>query len=266
MSNISVAVNGAAGRMGQLLVSHIREAPDLELVAALESSGHPRLGDDTGSVVGVPKMGVPLTDSLGERRPQVVIDFSVPESTRRLAATCRAARIGLLVGTTGLADDDLDNLRAAAQQIPIMVSPNMSVGVNLLFNLTQQVAHCLGTDYDIEIVEMHHRHKKDAPSGTACRLAERAAAGLDRPLNDVAVYGRYGIGPERPAGQIAVHTVRGGDVAGDHVVIFADDGERIELTHRASNRQVFVLGALRAARWLSSQSAGWYTMNEVLGL
>jgi len=266
MSTISLAVNGAAGRMGQLLVRHIRQAEDLQLVAALEAEAHPALGSDAGVVAGLPKMGLPISTALGEVRPAVVIDFSVPESTVRMAAACRAAHIGLLVGTTGLTEQELEPLRAAATQIPVMVSPNMSVGVNLLFSLVQQVAECLGQGYDIEIIEMHHRHKKDAPSGTACRIAERAAEGLGRPLSEVAIYGRYGIGPERPAGQIAVHTVRGGDVAGDHQVIFAGEGERIELIHRASSRDVFVVGALRAARFLAKQPAGWYQMEQVLGL
>ncbi|MDQ6917213.1 MAG: 4-hydroxy-tetrahydrodipicolinate reductase [Pseudomonadota bacterium] len=257
--------------MGQVLIEAVLASPDLTLTGALEIPGSALVGRDVGERVGR-TVGVPVTADISAaiRNADVMIDFTRPEGTLANLAACAAAKVGAVVGTTGLSDGDKEKLRQLARAIPIVVAPNMSVGVNVLFKLVEVAAQRLGDDYDIEIVEMHHRHKVDAPSGTALKLGEAAATALGRDLKSAGVYARKGVTGERPARAIGFATVRGGDVVGEHTVIFAGDGERIELTHRAGSRMNFAQGALRAARFVAlKRTAGeprMYDMQDVLGL
>ena len=258
-------VSGACGRMGQAILKIAGDDPALNVIGCLESEEHVRNCD--GKVT-VGKESVPLTSSLDAVRvPQrtVLIDFSSPEALRQnLPAAVRHA-LRLIVGTTGLTDIDRAALADAAKETAVLVASNMSVGVNLLLKVARQVSGVLA-DYDLEIVEMHHRHKKDAPSGTALSLAESAAAGRGVQLKDHSCHGRSGMGSERPTGEIGIHAVRGGDVVGEHTVIFAGPGERVELVHKAHSRDTFASGAIRAARWIAAKPAGMYSMSDVLGL
>ncbi len=257
--------------MGQALIEAVLAAPDLALTGALEIAGSALLGRDVGEHCGR-TLGVPVTADIAAaiRNADVLIDFTRPEATLAHLAACAAAKVGAVVGTTGLSDADKDKLRQFSRTIAIVVAPNMSVGVNVLLKLVEVAAQKLGDDYDIEIVEMHHRHKVDAPSGTALRLGEAAAAALGRDLKSAGVYARQGVTGERPPRAIGFATLRGGDVVGDHSVIFAGEGERIELTHRAGSRVNFSQGALRAARFVAlKRHAGeprMYDMQDVLGL
>ncbi len=260
---LRIAVNGACGRMGGRLVALIAEEDDMTLAAAIDSPQHPAQGKDIGETHQLGPMGVAVKAAL-ETDADVLIDFSSPEASVARAKECAARGVAMVIGTTGHSDDQLQAIRAAAETIACLMAPNMSLGVNLLFKLTEQVAGVLGPEWDAEIVEMHHRFKKDAPSGTALRLAERLAAGRGVNLDAKAVYGRQGLVGERPAGQIGVHAVRGGDVVGEHTVIFAALGERIELKHIASSRDTFARGALAAARFVASASPGLYGMDALL--
>ncbi|HVR94881.1 MAG TPA: 4-hydroxy-tetrahydrodipicolinate reductase [Casimicrobiaceae bacterium] len=266
---IRVAIAGSGGRMGQTLIDAVLAAPDLTLAGALEISGSALLGRDVGERSGR-ATGVAITadPASGVRSADVLIDFTRPEGTLAHLAACAAAKVGAVVGTTGLSDGDREAMREFARIIPIVFAPNMSVGVNVLIKLVEVAAQRLGDDYDVEIVEMHHRHKVDAPSGTALRLGEAAATALSRDLESVGVYARQGVTGERPGRAIGFASLRGGDVVGDHTVIFAGDGERIELTHRAGSRANFAQGALRAARFvaLKRKEPRVYDMLDVLGL
>ena len=268
---IRVAIAGSGGRMGQTLIDAVLAAPDLKLTGALEISGSALLGRDVGERSGR-ATGVAITadPASGVRNADVLIDFTRPEGTLAHLAACAAAKVGAVVGTTGLSDSDKKAMREFARGIPIVFAPNMSVGVNVLIKLVEVAAQRLGDDYDVEIVEMHHRHKVDAPSGTALRLGEAAATALSRDLETVGVYARQGVTGERPGRAIGFASLRGGDVVGDHTVIFAGDGERIELTHRAGSRANFAQGALRAARFValkrSANEPRMYDMQDVLGL
>ena len=268
---IRVAIAGSGGRMGQTLIDAVLAAPDLTLTGALEISGSALLGRDVGERSGR-ATGVTITAdaAAGVRNADVLIDFTRPQGTLANLAACAAAKVGAVVGTTGLSDGDKEAMREFARGIPIVFAPNMSVGVNVLIKLVEVAARRLGDDYDVEILEMHHRHKVDAPSGTALRLGEAAATALSRDLKSVGVYAREGVTGERPGRAIGFATLRGGDVVGDHTVIFAGDGERIELTHRAGSRANFAQGALRAARFValkrSAKEARMYDMQDVLGL
>lgn len=263
-----VVVAGAAGRMGCCLVTCLRDAPDLRLVGALERPGHPALGRDVGDVAGVGRLGVAITDEPGAllTRDRILAEFSVPEATLghlRLAAGTGARAV---IGTTGFSPGEREEIAGLARQIPILLSPNMSVGVNLAFKLLAQMAATLGDEYDVEITEIHHRGKKDAPSGTALRMAEVIARALGRDLKQVAVYGRQGLTGERTTKEIGIQSLRSGDVVGDHTVIFGGLGERLELTHRAGSRDTFARGAIRAARFIATAPPGLYSMQDVLGL
>jgi 4-hydroxy-tetrahydrodipicolinate reductase len=265
---IKVIVAGAAGRMGCRLVSLIRDSTGLILVGALEGKGHPALGEDAGEIAGSGRAGLPITDDLPMlmERGQVVIDFSEPEATldhMRMAAYHRRA---MIIGTTGFSPLQLDELRSLARQIPCVFSPNMSVGINLICKIVGEMARTLGDDYDIEVIEAHHRLKKDAPSGTALKIAEVLARSVKRDLNQVGVYARKGMIGERTIGEIGIQSIRAGDIVGDHTILFGGMGERIEITHRASSRDTFARGALRAARWVINQPPGLYDMMDVLGL
>ena len=265
---IKVVVAGAAGRMGCRLVSLIRDSTALTLTGALEGKGHHALGDDAGETAGAGHAGVPITDDLDAlmERGEVLIDFSAPEATLAHVRAVAQHRRAMVIGTTGFSGSQLDELKSLARQIPCVFSPNMSVGVNLLYKVIGEMAKTLGDEYDIEVIEAHHRLKKDAPSGTALKMAEVLARAMNRDLNQVGVYERKGLIGERSRGEIGIQTIRAGDIVGDHTVIFGGMGERIEVTHRASSRDTFARGALRAARWAVRQHPGLYDMMDVLGL
>jgi 4-hydroxy-tetrahydrodipicolinate reductase len=265
---VSVVVAGAAGRMGSRIVACLREAPDLALAAALEAEGHGAAGRDAGEVAGVGAVGVAIgTDPAAAIvRDRVLVEFSAPEPT--LAHLARAADVGAraVIGTTGFTGAQREQIAGLARRIPIMLSPNMSVGVTLALQVLATMARALGDDYDVEVTEIHHRFKKDAPSGTALRMAEVVAEALGRDLGAVGVYGRHGVPGERSTKEIAVMSLRSGDVVGEHTVSFGTLGERLELTHRAHNRDTFARGALRATRWIATRPPGLYSMQDVLGL
>ena len=263
---LAVGLNGAAGRMGQMLTRLIVQADDLALQLALEAPGHLDLGRDVGVVAGIGPIGVSLTDRLDDAGLDVFIDFSSPEATADCARQCAQRKIPMVIGTTGLADKHLDAVMSASGVVPVVLGANMSVGVNVLLELVGRAAAMLGPDYDVEIVETHHRFKKDAPSGTALKLAERIAEVLDRDIARDLVHGRQGQVGARSRREIGLHAVRAGDVVGEHVVTFATLGERVELTHKAHSRETFARGALRAARFVADKPAGLYTMADVLGL
>ena len=266
-----VVIIGAAGRMGRTLVRLLqaKAVPGLQLAGAVDIWDCPERGQDAGLLAGAGAAGVKLTSDLAEVAPacDVAIDFSSHQGASGNAARLAAWGKPLVVGATGLTAEEQQLVAAAAKNIPVVFSPNMSLGVNLLFALVQEAAAALkGQGYDIEIIERHHRRKKDSPSGTALGLGEAAAAGSGWNLQQVAVHGREGLVGERPAEQIGFHAIRGGDFVGDHTVVFAADGESLELSHRATSRDTFALGALRAASWLAGKPAGLYTMRDVLGL
>ncbi|MCH8551836.1 MAG: 4-hydroxy-tetrahydrodipicolinate reductase [Natronospirillum sp.] len=262
-----IAITGATGRMGRTLVQLVHEADDLTLTGATDRPDSALLGQDIGALCGLGQVDVPVVDSLAKvEQADVVIDFTLPSALESHLTLCRQKGFSLVIGTTGLSADQKSAIAEAGQHIPLVFAPNMSVGVTVLTQLIEKAAAILGDDYDVEIVEMHHRHKVDAPSGTALALGEAAARGLGRNLEECAIYGREGAEGPRDRNTIGFATLRGGDVVGDHNVIFAADGERIEIGHKASSRLTFARGALRAARWLGNQSAGLYTMRNVLGL
>jgi 4-hydroxy-tetrahydrodipicolinate reductase len=260
-----MALVGVNGRMGRALVQAVQEDQQAVLSAAFVRSGSSLVGADAGEVTGAGRLGIALSDDFDVNQFDVLIDFTRPEASMRYLDVCAAAGKPMVIGTTGFSAQEMDVMADAAKEIPIVFAPNFSVGVNLLLGLVAQAAKVL-TDYDIEIIEAHHRYKVDAPSGTALRLGQAAADALGRDLASCAVYGREGITGERDRNQIGFATVRGGDVVGDHTVLFAGLGERVELTHKASSRLTFAQGAVRAAHWLQGRKAGLYDMQDVLGL
>jgi 4-hydroxy-tetrahydrodipicolinate reductase len=264
---VKVAIAGAAGRMGRTLIEGVLRSDDLALAAALEAPGHPQLGRDAGEPLGAP-CGVKLTADVAAAvaAADCLVDFTVPEGTLAHLDACAAARKSAVVGTTGFAAADRTRIAAAGRAIPVAMAPNFAIGVNVTFKLAEVAARILGDAYDVEIVEAHHRHKVDAPSGTALRLGEAVAAALGRDLKAVAVHGREGITGARGAKDIGFHAIRGGDIVGEHTVIFAGEGERVEVTVRSGSRMTYAQGALRAARWLAGRPAGLYDMFDVLGL
>ncbi len=263
-----IVITGASGRMGQMLINTVRASDKAELVGALERTGHPWVGRDLGACMGGADIGVTVTDDALDAfsRAQAVIDFTAPAATVEFAALAAQARAVHVIGTTGLSDDDLLKIEHASHHAVIVRAGNMSLGVNLLVQLTKQVAAALDEDYDIEVIESHHRHKVDAPSGTALMLGQAAADGRNVSLDAVSDRGRDGITGAREKGHIGFHALRGGDIIGEHDVMFAADGERITLRHVASDRSVFARGALKAALWGQDQAAGEYDMLDVLGL
>jgi 4-hydroxy-tetrahydrodipicolinate reductase len=260
----SIAITGAAGRMGQRLIALSKQAGDFEILAAIERPDSPQLARDAGEIAGIGLIGLPITFDL-RPTPQVLIDFTAPSSTRHWLKTCRDRGIALLIGTTGLHPADHDAITQAAADIPILQAPNMSLGVNVLFKIAGEVAKILGDDYDKEIVELHHRFKKDAPSGTAMGLADAILKAMDK-KKDALIYDRHGDDATRQRGQIGMHALRVGDEVGRHTAYFGAPGERLELTHVATNRDTFAHGALKAARWLAGRRPGRYTMADMLGL
>lgn len=260
-----VTILGAAGRMGQMLVRCARGMPGIEIAAAVEQAGHAALGQDAGLLAGAGSLGKTVT-AAWPAQAGMVIDFTFHTAVTDNVARVLSSGQGLILGTTGLTEPERQVVLDASRRIPVVWTPNFSLGINLLLDLVRRAAGVLQADYDAEIVEMHHRHKRDAPSGTALALAESLAKGRGVNLKDVACYGREGITGARPVGQIGIHGVRGGDVVGDHTVIFAADGERVELSHKATSRESFARGALAAALWAQGRHPGLYTMRDVLGL
>jgi 4-hydroxy-tetrahydrodipicolinate reductase len=263
----AIGIFGANGRMGRALVSVAKEQ-QLNLSAATVRAGSALIGVDAGELAGVGKLGLPLTEtnSSSVSLADIWVDFTMPEPMLAHLELAVAAKKAMVVGITGLTDVQYQQLQAASAHIPIVWAPNMSVGVNLLLHLVQTAAKVMGQTADIEIIEAHHRFKKDAPSGTAMAIGASIAKALDRDLNVVAVYGREGITGERLQQTIGFATVRGGDIIGDHTALFADLGERLEITHKASSRETFAQGAMRAAIWLQNKQPGLYSMQQVLGL
>ena len=260
----TLAITGASGRMGSRLVALASKDPAITLVSAITRANSPHISRDAGEVAGIGNINMPLNFEL-KSTPQVLIDFTAPATMRHWLKTCRDRGIAMVIGTTGLQASDRDAIDLASADIPIIQAPNMSLGVNLLFKIAGEVARRLGDDYDIEIVEGHHRFKKDAPSGTAAGLADAILKATGK-TNDVLVYDRHGDDVVRKPGEIGMHALRIGDEIGRHTAYFAALGERLELTHVATNRDTFVHGALRAAKWLANQQPGRYTIGDVLGL
>ena len=267
-TQVRVVVTGAAGRMGLRILNAVRAEEDFLVVGATERPGSSSIGLDAGLLPGAAPLEVTISGSLETAlavRADVVIDFTAADASLHHAALCAARGVALVVGTTGFSAQARAELAGHAQKIPILLAPNMSVGVNVLFRLVGEAARALGKEYEVEIVELHHRAKKDAPSGTALRLAEVAAFALGLDAASAGVYERHGDVGARKPGTIGVQTLRGGDVIGEHTVYFLADGERLELTHRATSRENFARGAVRAARWLKGKPAGLYDMQDILG-
>lgn len=265
---IKVAIVGVAGRMGGRLLSLLRGEEGFKVVGATEKSESPVLGKDAGLATGVGEIGVVVSESIEEAafRADVIVDFTTPDAS--LTHAGYAARTGkaMVIGTTGFSPDERKEVERLAQKFPCVMSPNMSVGVNVMFDVAGRLAKLLGSGFDVEIVEAHHRHKVDSPSGTAIKLAEVVAEALGRNLGRVARFERHGKIGERKKDEIGIQTIRGGDVVGEHTVIFFGMGERIELIHRASSRDNFAQGAIRAIRWVIGKPPGLYTMKDVLGI
>lgn len=268
MSTVRIAVSGAGGRMGRTLIQAVNEQSGLVLGAASERPGSSLIGADAGELAGVGRLGVALTGDLGGAVDafDVLIDFTAPAATLAHLALCQAAGKRMVIGTTGLDVDQRAAVSAGGETIGIVFAPNMSVGVNLCLRLLDIAARVLGDEVDVEIIEAHHRHKVDAPSGTALRMGEVVAAALGRDLKEVAVYGREGHTGLRERRAIGFETIRAGDIVGEHSVWFASEGERVEIVHKASSRMTFARGAVRAAAWIAARGAGLYDMQDVLGL
>lgn len=265
---INVAIAGASGRMGARISALSYDNPEIKVVGAFEKKGHDSVGKDLGGIIGTAKTGVVLTDRIDDaiKDADVVIDFTSVVSTLSHLRKCADSKKAMVTGTTGFSEADIKEIQAMARNIPCVFAPNMSVGVNLLFKILKDVARILGDEYDVEIIEAHHRLKKDAPSGTALKLAGVIAEALGLELDNAAVYARKGLIGERKKKEIGIQTVRAGDIVGEHTVLFGGIGERIEITHRASSRDTFAKGAVRAALWVYGKDPGLYDMHDVLGL
>lgn len=266
MTTLNIAIAGAAGRMGRALVEAVLRAQDLKLAAALERKGNPGVGRDAGELAGSP-CGISIVDDVSKAIAGggVLVDFTLPEGAIAHLAACRRQGVNMVIGTTGFSEAQKKEIASAARDIAIVMSPNFSIGVNVAFRLLEIAAKALGKGYDVEIVEAHHRHKVDAPSGTALRMGEVVAQALGRDLRKTAIYGREGVTGERRDETIGFATVRGGDMVGDHTVMFIGAGERLEVAHRASSRANFANGALRAARFVAQKKNGLFDMADVLG-
>lgn len=267
MIKTKIVIAGVTGRMGHALLESLLADDDLQLHAALDCVGSPQIGHDAGEQFGR-NTGIKITSDIAAalKDADVLIDFTRPEATLQYLEACKKAHVKHVIGTTGFTEEEKLTIEVTAKEIAIVFAPNMSIGVTLLINLVEQAAKVLNEGYDIEVVEMHHRYKVDAPSGTALRLGEAAAQGLGKDLKDCAIYAREGVTGEREAGTIGFATLRGGDVIGDHTVVLAGVGERVELTHKASSRATFAQGALRAAKYITPKSSGLYDMRDVLNL
>ena len=264
---IRVAIAGASGRMGRMLIEAVRASGDCVLAGALDIASSPAIGSDATAFLGVAS-GVPITADVraGLANADVLIDFTRPEGTLEHLAVCAQVGVKAVIGTTGFTAEQKEAIAAAAQKTAVVVAPNMSVGVNVTLKLLDMAARALSTGYDIEVIEAHHRHKVDAPSGTALKMGEVIAQALGRDLKDCAVYAREGVTGERDPSTIGFATIRGGDIVGDHTVLFAGTGERIEISHKSSSRAGYAQGSLRAARFLAAHRTGLFDMFDVLGL
>ncbi|OGW75228.1 MAG: 4-hydroxy-tetrahydrodipicolinate reductase [Nitrospirae bacterium RIFCSPHIGHO2_02_FULL_40_19] len=265
---INITVVGAAGKMGSRIIALSKDYKDIKLAGAVERKEHKNIGQDIGDVIGIGKTGIKLVSNIKdvEGKTNVCIDFSSPESTSQNLKALSGNPVPVVIGTTGVTKDITEEIKSYAQKAPCVFAPNMSVGVNLLLKVLTDVAKVLGDDYDIEIIEAHHRLKKDAPSGTAMKMAQVIAEALGRNLEETAVYTRKGLIGERTKKEIGIQTIRAGDIVGEHTVLFGGLGERIEITHKASSRDTFARGALKAALWVHKQAPGLYDMQDVLGL
>lgn len=265
---IKAIVIGAAGRMGRMVIGAIQKTGGIVCHGAIEVPGHHSIGQDAGLIAGVGEIGVMIVADLELviKQGDVLIDFTSANASLRHMEIASRHKKPMVVGSTGISAQQMEMVRKLTEDFPCVLAPNMSVGVNLIFKLVEEVTKVLGEGYDCEVVEVHHRMKKDAPSGTALRLAEAVARGRGTRWEDVSVYGRKGMTGERPKGEIGIHALRGGDIVGEHTVLFAGDGERIEITHRAHTRDTFAQGAVRAAKWIINQRPGLYDMWDVLGL
>jgi 4-hydroxy-tetrahydrodipicolinate reductase len=268
MTDVRIAIVGAGGRMGRTLIEAVNQIDGAVFTAGIEHAGSSLLGADCGELANIGKNGIAVVSSLESVIEQfdVLIDFTIPEATANNIAICEQHGKAMVIGTTGLTEEQKAQLQAAAKKIPMVFAPNFSVGVNLTLKLLQMAAKVMGDYTDIEVIEAHHRHKIDAPSGTALRMGEVVAETLGRDLKEVAVYGREGRTGERPRNQIGFETIRAGDIVGEHTVMFADIGERVEITHKASSRMTFANGAVRAALWVSDKAPGSFDMQDVLEL
>lgn len=265
---LNIAVTGAAGRMGRNLIQACFENSNCQLGAAIEHESSPYVGNDAGVMAGVGTLGKSIVTQLSDVADDfhTLIDFTRPEVTLKNLEFCVANGKNIVIGTTGFSDLEKQQIQKASESIGVVFAPNMSVGVNLCFKLLDLAARVLGDEVDIEVIEAHHRHKVDAPSGTALRMGEVIADALDRNLDECAVYGREGVTGERDRKTIGFETIRAGDIVGDHTVMFADIGERVEITHKASSRMTFANGAIRASIWLEDKNNGLYDMQDVLDL
>lgn len=265
---MNVAIVGAAGRMGGRLIQAVNENAGLTLAAAIEHPGHPRVGDDAGLLAGIGETGIKIVDDLASAMQQadVLIDFTFPEVTLANLKVCAEMGKMVISGSTGFTPEQKARVEDYASRIPVVLAPNMSVGVNACFKLLKEAAKILGDDFDVEVVELHHNKKKDSPSGTAVRMGEVVAETLGRDYNEVANFHREGMCGERTQTEIGMQTVRGGDIVGEHTVYFIGMGERIEISHRAMSRDMFARGAVRACLWLKGKTAGLYDMQDVLEL
>ena len=262
-----VAILGAAGRMGRMLIQAVQDNPDAQLAAAIEYPQSPLLGVDAGSLAGIDPLGVAVVGALEDAAEfDVLVDFTRPEPSMAALAFCQIKQRCMVIGTTGFSEAQREQIHAAAKQMPLVMAANYSVGVNLSLKLLELASRTLGDTVDIEIIEAHHKHKVDAPSGTALAMGEAIAAATGKNLADVAVYAREGQTGERPPGSIGFATIRAGDIVGEHTVMFVAEGERVEITHKASSRMTFAGGAIRAAAWLKGQPNGFYDMQDVLAL
>ncbi len=263
---IKIAIAGATGRMGMAIIRELAQSSDLVVTVGLGHKRSPVLGKDAGVVAGLKKIGVPITDDASNMDFDVMIDFSTPEAASEHLQLCKTLNVPVVLGMTGLNEAQNQQIAEAANHIPVLFAANTSVGINLCVALLEMASKAIGAVTDIEIIESHHRHKVDAPSGTALLLGEAVATALDTDLSHCGVFSREGHTGERKPGSIGFSTIRGGDIAGEHTVMFIGDGERIEITHRATDRKIFAQGAIRAARWLSNQPKGLYNMQDVLDI
>ncbi len=265
---LKIGVFGACGRMGRRIIELACEDEEFLVTGGIEYPGHPGVGQPLGRLFGIPDLDVPLVGSVHKAINDVecIVVFATPDATLDCVRDAHADRKPLVIGTTGLTAEQTDEIKRLSQHVPVLVAANMSIGINVLLAVSKRIAKVLGDDFDIEIIEAHHNQKQDSPSGTALMLGEAMAEAGQKTLAESAVYGRHGIIGPRPEGEIGIHAVRGGDIAGDHTILFAGRGERIELSHRAHSRDNFARGALRAARFIVRQSAGFYTMQDALKL
>jgi 4-hydroxy-tetrahydrodipicolinate reductase len=263
---IQAIVVGAAGRMGGRIIHILQEYPSIKLIRAIDRPDHPSLGKDIGEIVGLGKLGIPLEGSLRKEGGDVIINFSNPQASLESMQFAHENGQAIIIGTTGLSSELMEKLKALSKGVRCVMAPNLSVGMNVMFRIVQDIARVLGPEYDVEILEAHHRLKKDSPSGTAVKLGELIAEAMGRNFGKVGVYGRKGMVGERTKEEIGMQVIRAGDIVGEHTVFFGGIGERLEVTHRAQSRDNFARGAIRAALWVVNQPNGLYDMQDVLGL